>query len=364
MFGRRSRPPLSTLNPRRICLIKPSALGDIVQTLPVLAALRLRWPEAHITWVVKECFADLLQDHPQLDEIVTFQDTFKGSAFLPELLRLGRVLHRRPYDLAIDLQGLLRSGLMAWASGAPRRVGFSCGRECSTWCYTDIVDVPPTDMPVTSRYWKVVSALGGTPLVPPAALGLQATHRQWALRQMQGLPRPLLAIHPGAGWATKRWPARHFARLAALAAHHFGAGIVLVGGPEYREEGRYIAAACLGPVVDLTGRTTLRELAAVLELSDVVLSGDSGPMHLAAAVGTRVVSVFTCTNVVRHAPYGQEHRVVATTVPCAASHKKICPHPHMICMEELTPQRVWPVLSQALNEACADWAATKPALAG
>lgn len=349
MFGQRSRPPLSTLNPRRICLIKPSALGDVVQTLPVLAALRQRWPGAHITWVVKDCFADLLEDHPQLDEIITFQDASKGGAFLPELMRLARILRRQPYDLAIDLQGLLRSGLMALVSGAPRRVGFSCGREFSTRCYTDIVDIPPTDMPVTQRYWKVVSALGGAPEVPPSIIGVQPWHRQWAVQKLYSLPRPILAIHPGAGWQTKRWPARHFARIAALASHHFGAGIVLIGGPECRDDGRYIAATCLGPVVDLTGGTSLRQLAAVVEQADVVFSGDSGPMHLAAAVGARVVSVFTCTNVVRHAPYGQEHRVVATQVPCAASHKKVCPL--MACMDELTPHRVWPMLAEALGEA-------------
>ena len=349
MFRNRTRPPLAALNPERICLIKPSALGDVVQTLPVLAALRERWPSAHITWVVKECFADLLGDHPQLNEVITFEDTFKGSAFLPELWRLACVLRREPYDLAIDLQGLLRSGLMALASGAPRRIGFSCGRECSTWCYTDIVNIPPTDMPVTERYWRVVSALGGPAKIPETVIGLKEPHRAWASHQLQHRARHMMAMRPGPGWATKRWPARHFARIAALAAHHFNAGIVLIGGNDCRSEGRDITSACLGSVVDLTGQTTLRQLAAVAEQADVVLSGDSGPMHLAAALGTRVVSVFTCTNVVRHAPFGQEHRVVATQVPCAASHKKVCPLMH--CMDELTPARVWPMLAQTLEEA-------------
>ena len=345
-----NRPPLALLEPRRVCIIKPSALGDIVQTLPVLTALRSMWPRAHISWVVKDCFADLLADHPELDQVVPFQHRPIGRKLFGEMARLFRVLHREPYDLAIDLQGLLRSGAMAVASGAPRRIGFSCGREGSRYCYTDQIEVPLHDIPVTERYWKVVSALGGPDEIPAARIGIQETHRAWAARQLELLSGPVLAIHHGAGWLTKRWPARHFARIAGMAQRKFDAAIVLIGGNDCRTEGAEIARACSGPVLDLTGRTSLRELAALSEAVDVVLSGDSGPMHLAAAMGTPVVSLFTCTNVTRHAPFGQEHRVLASHVPCAASHRKVCPA--MVCMDELTPFRVWPLLSQTLQQVC------------
>lgn len=348
MFGRRSPPPLDTLQPRRVCLIKPSALGDIIQTLPVLSALRRLWPQAHLSWVVKDCFADLLCDHPDLDQIVTFKPNPIGGALLKEMYRLFRVLHQEPYDLAIDLQGLLRSGSMAWATGAPRRIGFSCGREGSTWCYTDTIEIPPHDMPVTQRYWKVITALGGDSYIPAARFGLLTQHQAWAQQQLAALPGPVLAIHPGAGWQTKRWPARHFSRIAQLAHRQYRSSIVLVGGNDCRASAEEITQQCSGPVLDLTGRTTLRQLAALLQAVDVVLSGDSGPMHLAAAVGTPVVSLFTCTNVTRHAPFGQEERVVASHVHCAASHRKTCPA--MICMDELTPFRVWPMLSVTLQE--------------
>lgn len=359
MIRKRPRPPLDALQPQRICLIKPSALGDIIQTLPVLSALRARWPCAHITWVVKDSFADLLTDHPEIDDLIRFDDHAGGIQFLRQTVRLIRELHHEPYDLAIDLQGLLRSGAMSIASGAKRRIGFSCGREGSTWCYTDILPVPPRDIPVTQRYWKVVSALGGSPTIPPVRIGILPEHRIWAERQLRGLPRPLLAIHPSAGWETKRWPAKHFARLAAQASSTYGVGIVLVGGPDAAPRAREITELYRGPLVDLTGRTTLRQLAAVTERASVVLSGDSGPMHLAAALGKPVVSVFTCTNVVRHAPLGQEHRVVATQVACRASHKKVCPL--MVCMDELTPFRVWPMLSRTLQEAAEG--AVAPAIA-
>jgi heptosyltransferase-1 len=349
MWLRRSIPPLDALNPRRICIVKPSALGDVIQSLPVLAALRSRWPESQIAWVVKDCFADLLTDHPELDEVIPFDGQARGRRFLVELLRIGRLLRTRNYDLAIDLQGLLRSGAMVRATGAPRRVGFSCGREGSTWCYTDILPVNDADESVLLRYWKVAQALGVQSEIPPVRLGLNTTHEEFAARQLESLPRPILAIHPSAGWATKRWPEHHFLRIAHLAREHYQAGIVIVGGRDAMPAGRLIADSGIAPVVDLTGRTTLRQLAAVVSRVDAMLSGDSGPMHLAAAMGTRVVSLFTCTNTIRHAPFGQEQRVVATRVPCAASHRKVCPV--MDCMRELLPARVWPTLSAALLEA-------------
>jgi lipopolysaccharide heptosyltransferase II len=360
MIRFRTRPPLSALTPQRVCLIKPSALGDIVQTLPVLSALRAMWPKAYIAWVVKDCFADLLADHPDLDAAIPFTHRTLSGVFLREMRRLWGVLHREPFDLAIDLQGLLRSGLMSLASGAPRRIGFSCGRECSTWCYTDQVPVPPQDIPVMQRYWSVVTALGGPGDMPAARIGIQPEHRAWAARQVAGLARPLLAIHPGAGWATKRWPARHFAAIATRAQRDFGAGIALIGGKDCCGAATEIAAQLQRPPLDLTGRTTLRQLAALCESADVVLSGDSGPMHLAAAVGTRVVSVFTCTNTIRHAPHGQAQHVVATSVACAASHRKLCGE--MLCMDELTPFRVWPTLSGVLQQATAARPGTLPIL--
>ncbi|MEZ6065556.1 MAG: glycosyltransferase family 9 protein [Planctomycetaceae bacterium] len=346
MWPLRSRPPLTTLQPRRICIVKPSALGDIVQSLPVLSALRERWPDAHISWVVKECFSDLLVDHPELDEVIPFNGSARRSRFFIELARLGRVLRSRDYDLAIDLQGLLRSGAMVQATGARRRIGFSCGREGSTLCYTDIVPVGPGDIPVTERYWKVVRALGIDVDIPPVQLGLRPEHHQFATQAVSGLDGPILAIHPSAGWETKRWPVHHFERIARLAYQRHRASILLIGGKDAMPAAAQIRKSAIGPMLDLTGRTTLRELAAVISQSDVVLSGDSGPMHLAAAMETRVVSLFTCTNTIRHAPYGQEHRVVATRVSCAASHRKVCPM--MDCMRELTPLRVWPMLSATL----------------
>lgn len=341
-------PALDQLEPQRICLIKPSALGDVVQTLPVLAALRERWPTAHIAWVVNQSLVDILSDHPQLDEIIPFdRSAMRGWRGIVAARKLWNRLRAAEFDLAIDMQGLLRSGLMAQATGAKYKVGFANAREKATWFYTHRVDVPTLDIPALQRYWHVVTALGGQPEIPSAPLGLLESHRAWALEKLSALPRPLLAIHPGAQWQTKRWPPENFAKLARRAQQEFTAGVVLVGGPGEGKLCREIETS-VPNALNLAEQTSLRELAAILESADVLLSGDTGPMHLAAAVGTQTVSIFTCTSPTRAGPHGKGHRIVQTEVPCAASYLKKCSS--MICLPDLAPARVWPALAHVLAE--------------
>ncbi len=340
------RSPLDQLNPRRICLIKPSALGDVIQALPVLAGLRKRWPDAHISWVVNRSFANLLEGHPDLNEIIEFPRHVKGFRRFSAMWRLARQLRKSRFDLVLDQQGLLRSGLMTWVTRASRRVGFAHAREGATLAYTDKIDTDWKNISAVVKNWEMARALGcegepPTPLVP-----IRDEDRAWARRQIASLPRPLLAIHPGAQWQTKRWPPEHFAELASRAIKEFDAGIILVGGPgegvicdRIREQ--------IPSALSVAEQTTLKQLAAVLSESDVYLSGDSGPMHLAAAVGVPVIAVFTCTSPTRAGPYWPGHRVVATCVDCAESYIKKCPS--MICMQELTPDRVWPALETALH---------------
>lgn len=346
MRKRISSPALDQYEARRVCLIKPSALGDVVQTLPVLSALRRRYPQAHLSWVVNRTYAPLLGGHPDGVELIPVDRRAKGRSRWRGFVQLARRLRSGKFDLVCDLQGLLRSGVMAALTGAPRRVGLSSAREGSAWFYTDVVDVPTLDMPAVDRYWLLVRALGAGESAKEFRLGLTAADQEWAAAQLARLGRPVLALHPGARWMTKRWPPAQFAALAARAQRECDAGVVLVGGPEEVPAARQIAAALEGPVQSLVGQTDLKQLAALLSQADLVVSGDSGPMHLAAAVGTPVVALFTCTSPVRAAPYGGGHTVVATQVDCAASYLKHCDR--LDCMRELSVARVWPAVHAAL----------------
>ncbi|MBI3465374.1 MAG: glycosyltransferase family 9 protein, partial [Planctomycetes bacterium] len=165
-------------------------------------------------------------------------------------------------------------------------------------------------------------------------------------RQLAGVYGLRVAIHPGARWMTKRWPVGHYTEIARRLERESGAQIVLVGGPEEGDVAREIEATIRNRCLNLTGLTTLKQLAAVLSRVNLLLTNDSGPMHLAAALGTPVAGIFTCTSPERARPYGSGHLIIGTSVWCAASYLKKCSR--MECMSELTPDRVWPLVRDHL----------------
>jgi heptosyltransferase I len=344
----RSRVPLRYYPARRVALLKPSALGDIIHSLPVLTALRRRYPEAHIAWVVNRSYEPLLRGHPHLNEALPFDRRSAGGLKgLPGLARFLAELRRRRFDLVVDLQGLFRSGLMALASGAARRVGLSTAREGAWWAYTDVVRVADFNaVHAVDRYWLAAEALGAggekefhVPVADAA--------RAWARQALRGCPRPWLAVGPGSRWATKRWPPEHFAALLRRAQARFGGTAVFVGSPAEAQLAEAVRAAIEGPSLDLTGRTALPQLAALLAEADAMLANDTGPLHLAAALGRPVVAPYTCTKVRLNGPYGAERGAVETAVWCGGSYVKRCRR--LECMAELTPDRLWPALHEVLR---------------
>lgn len=353
MLKRTSTPDLTRLDARRICLIKPSALGDIVQTLPLLPILRERFPAAKISWVVAAQFANLLEGHPCLDEIIPFHR--RGGTL--NFVRLLVDLRRHWFDLVFDLQGLLRTGLMTWATGAPLRVGLETAREGADWaCH---LSLPNTNrhVPAHLRMWQVAEALGMGQHRRETLIPVSYEDRLWAKKRVENLHARFLVIHAGAQWETKRWPPGQFAFVAAKAVRRYGMAIVLVGAPHEKPLAESIEYQLRRFVpnlrmANLAGETTLKQLAAVLERAEVVVSNDSGPMHMAAGLGRPVVGVFTCTSPERSGPPGEQHELVRTELPCAAGYHKRCPlrgEKHLACFNELEAQRVWEALVKVME---------------
>jgi lipopolysaccharide heptosyltransferase I len=341
------RIPLSALEPRRIALIKPSALGDIVHALPVLAALRRRFPRAHLAWVVNRAYEPLLRGHRDLDEVLPFDRGAARSGWwgaARTYARFFRDLRRRDFDLAVDLQGLLRSALMAAATGAARRVGLADAREGAPLFYTDGVPAP-AGLHAVDRYALVAEALGAGG-VKDFHVPLDRAAAEWADGQLRDSPRPWLVLGVGSRWPTKRWPPAHFATLARAAQAAFGGTVLFVGGADEAELAEQVRARLTGPARDLSGRTTLPQLAALLARADAMLANDTGPLHLAVALGRPVVAPYTCTQVRLTGPYGAFASAVETKVWCAGSCRKRCDR--LECMAELTPDRLWPVLHEVL----------------
>ena len=337
------------LEPRRICIIKPSSLGDVVHSLPILPALRRQFPLAHISWVVNRAFRSLLEGHPDLDRVIAYDrgGSGIGARGVTATSRLCGTLLRDRFDLTIDLQGLLRSGLMTAATRAQVRVGMADAREGAGWFYTHTVDASRLGLHAVERVLRVVSALGIDRGEPSFLLPIGSQEERWSREILSEVPRPRLVLNLGARWLTKRWPPEHFAEVARRAAREFGAGLVVVGSADDRPLALTLARELKPlPLLDLTGATSLIQLGALACESDLFLSNDTGPLHLAAAVGAAVVGIYTCTDPRLTGPYGPRVSTVRSCVWCAPSFQKNCRR--LECFAELTPDRVWPTVRERL----------------
>jgi heptosyltransferase-1 len=336
---------LRTLTADRICVIKPSAFGDVIQTLPLLPALRARFPQAEISWVINRELEGLLQGHPDLNNIITFER--KGS--LRDWRRLARKLRRGKFDLVFDLQGLLRTGFMTMATSAPVRVGLETTREGSHLACNIILPDTGKNIPAHTRYWRVAEALGVGDLPRRTIIHTAPEDHSWSDAALESLSGPILALHPGARWATKLWPVENFAVVASRAARQFGFNLVIVGGPAEKSRCEELELTIrrihpLSTVRNLAGASQLKQLTALLGKIDLLLTNDSGPMHLAAGIGKPVLGVFTCTSPERSGPPGDQHALIAADVPCAASYYKRCPKhgpEFQCCMDQLSAEKVW-----------------------
>ena len=333
---------------RRILLIKPSSLGDIVHAMPTLFALRERFPDAEVTWLVKRQWVALVEVLKGVDHVCAVEQGLMGW--------LGRVpdLRAAGFDLVVDLQGLFRSGAMAWLTGCSRRVGFANAREGSPFFYTQRVAVPTGSMHAVDRYLLVTEALGAArPKEPRFEFIDRAEDRQAVetLLTAAGLAGvlPWVAMNVSARWETKRWPPQHFAEAADQLAEA-GIPIVFMGGPAERPETRAVMARMRTKAVDLTGQTPVGLLPSLLRRAAVLVTNDSGPMHIAAAVGTPVVALFGPTDPVRTGPYGRGHVVLSNPVECRPCFRRECSRAVTLeCLTGVTSEQVVRAVQQQLG---------------
>lgn len=335
---------------RRILLIKPSSLGDIVHAVPTLSALRAAFPQADIAWLVKRQWAGLLERVEGLDRIWPVEPSLAGwLGQIPKLRAAG-------FDLVVDLQGLFRSGAIARLTGCSTRVGFANAREGSPFFYTHRVPVPTRDMHAVDRYLLVAAALGALKGGKPEfrLRPLQADQEE-VLRLLDGhgvkAGGPWIAMNVSARWPTKRWPLESFAAVADQ-IHQEGLGpVVLIGGPDERADAETIKRMMNNTPVDLTGETSVGLLPALLKSTALLLTNDSGPMHVAAAVGTPVVALFGPTSPLRTGPYGAEHRVIRSGVRCSPCFSRVCHNTvHLECLKTISPARVLEAVREQLGK--------------
>lgn len=304
----------------RIAIVKLSSLGDVIHALPVARALRRALPAAHLTWVVEAREYAILRDHPDLDAVVPvdtrlWRRLIWRPAGVPAVLgKIGRLrtrIRRAAFDVAIDLQGLIKSGLLTAYTGAPIRIGFSAGRcrERLNALFTNRRVLPPDSARhVVEQYLALLAPLGIKPGIPEFIVPVPAAaeRRMDDLLLKEGV-KPgdrLVAINPGAGRLEKRWSVESFHHLADRLATEAGARLLVLWGPDESHMAREIALGLPGAGAVLAPPTDLGELTALLRRCRLMIANDTGPLHLAAALGTPCLGLFGPTSAERNGPYG------------------------------------------------------------
>ncbi|MHB9073186.1 MAG: lipopolysaccharide heptosyltransferase II [Desulfobaccales bacterium] len=325
----------------RILIVKLSSFGDVLHTLPTLEALRSAYPFAQITWLVEAAYAPLLAGHPALDEIWEAPRLHPGELLAgrnPARLRgLLRRLRVQPFDLVLDVQGLLKSAVWVALARSPRKVGYDRTREGSYLALTERVPPFNPEAHAVLRSLNLAHYLGAPPALPRFRLNLDAGVD--TARLIPGdAGRPLIVLHPGARWASKLWPAASWARLAEWLSREWGFQVALTGSRADQPLVAEIIGKTRAPIFNLAGLTSLAELAGVLRRTPLAVTTDTGVMHLAAALGTPVAALFGPTAPWRTGPFGEGHRVMRLGLPCSPCFKRQCPEPR--CLNDLTPEVV------------------------
>lgn len=324
----------------KILILKPSSLGDVVQALPVLRLLKRHFPAAEIHWWLDAALAPLLEGDPDLVSVVRFERRrWASPVHWPEMWRSVRWLRAQSFDWVIDLQGLARSGAFAWLANGKLLVGLDDPREGARGFYDIIVPRASFHTHAVDWYLAVLKRLGvpthwdfhWLPKQPAVA---ERVRRKWPAEGVRWV-----AVLPGSRWSNKRWPIEHFAAvMTELAAHFTEIRFAVLGGADDVPLGEFLWRGFPERCVDLTGQTSLPEMVEWVRRCDLMLTNDTGPMHVAVALRKPVVAVFGPTEPRRTGPYGQLDNVLHHPLPCAPCLKPRCAWPQpMECLTAIPP---------------------------
>ncbi len=341
-----------------ILIVKLSAIGDVIHTLPSLSALRKLYPDADITWVIEEASSDIIKDHPHLDRVIVSRRK-KWIADLKKLHGVNRTireirafistLRSRRYDLVLDFHGLLKSSLIVLLSGGKRKLGYDSMQEISGLFLNEKIH-EDMEKHAVDRYLDFPRYLGSDVgdkefLIPVQEENKDRVEKLLSINNIDIKGR-FVAVSPMALWETKLWENEKFAGLCDKITEEMKAKVVFTGsGGDGMIE--HIQSLMVFPSVNLEGQTTLKDLAYLYELSPLMITTDSGPMHIAAAMRTPVVALFGPTDPLRTGPYGDGHVVIRREMPCSPCFLKKCDSRK--CMKEITVEEVFQAVKKTVK---------------
>jgi ADP-heptose:LPS heptosyltransferase len=342
-----------------ILVVKLSAIGDVIHTLPSLSALRRLYPEADITWVIEEAASDIIKDNPCLNRTIVFHRK-RWAKDIKKLRRLNRTikeiksfittLRKRKYDLVIDFHGLFKSSIIVLLSGGKRRLGYDSMQELSGLFLNEKI---PEDMDkhAVDRYLDLPRYLSADTTRKEFPIPIQKENRNRVERLLKrydvDINERFMVVNPVALWETKLWEDAKFAGLCDRITEELKTKVIFTGGSSSGMI-EHIQSLMVSPSVNLGGQTTLKELAYLYKSASLVITPDSGPMHIAAAVGTPVVALFGPTDPSRTGPYGEGHVVVRKEMPCSPCFLKKCSTNR--CMKEITVGEVFHEVKQRFQK--------------
>jgi len=353
----------------RFLIVRLGALGDIIHALPVAAALREAFPAARIDWLVSERHRAILDHVPVIDRRVVLERRREARASSGATATSWRAvaqaiaeLRQADYDVAFDLQGLLKSSILARGSGARRVVGFSVRHLRERWAhlfYTETIE-PPTDVHVVDKNLALLAAVGLRDLPKRFPLGGEAA----ANRPVSGVrcpastsdggqepgawsPEPSFAlINPGAGWPNKRWPPEWFGVIADRLRANHGLASVVLWGPGEEALARTVVESSRG-AARLAPPTGIGDMIVLARAASLLVSGDTGPLHIAAAVGTPVVGIYGPTNPARNGPWNPADLCVSRFDACHCHHRRRCRLP-VCCLLDIGVEEVCAAIDRRL----------------
>lgn len=335
------------LIPQRILIVLLGAIGDVTRALPLLTRLRRAYPDAYIAWAVEPAAAPLLDFHPALNEVCLYRRTHGTRTFFPFL----QELRRRRFDLVLDLQRHAKSGLASWWSGAPVRVGFH--RKSSkegNWLFNTHTIEPVADFSLKlGQYLKFADALGLPDDGVHFDLRLRAEEEQRVETLLAGTTHPFAAFFLGSRWPSRFWFPQATAEVVRTLRQEYGMGVVLLGGQNEVVFAQEISKAAGGMVANLSGKTSLRDLIGIFRRARLALGPDSGPMHIAAATGTPVISLWGATSPLRSAPWGSAELVLRGPAACSPCYVRRC-RIGRACMQRISPEQVLEVARKVLSK--------------
>lgn len=364
-FRRRRRPA----DPARILLLRLERIGDLLMTLPALADVRAAAPHAEIDLVVGSWNAELAQGIASVSRVITVDPVWlareASGLSLPELLRQARGWRARRYDLALNFEPDIRSNLMLAAAGARWTAGYASGGGGAL--LDQALDFNPAEHTADNARRLVATVFERNPgATPNALLQIPDASTREAERLLEGRARPIVAMHVAGGRPVKQWNIDRFASVARALVERRGATILLTGGPGDAALVAHVRAQLpAAQVIDASTITNLLTTAALLERSDVVVTGDTGPMHLAHAVQAPIVAVFGPSDPRRYAPRGPRDRIVRVDLPCAPCNRIRLPPARCTgvtpdCLALVTADRVLDTVERVLDR-CDDRPAARPA---